>query len=833
MLKFVVKLINISFALLLFLIIAGLIIIYEYTKNLPSYEQIINYKPDLSVNIYDNDGNYLTSLFKENRIMLSYENTPALIKQAIISAEDKDFYSNSGIDFNGIFRSLFSNIFNYVGGGNKLTGGSTITQQIIKNIVLSPEKTLRRKIQEVRLALGITKHLTKEEILERYINHIYLGNNRYGFATAALGYFNKPIDDLKIEEAAMLAALPQAPSRYDPTKRENLDALYGRRNWIIHQMHKLGYITEEQMEEAQKQPITISKKLNVTQKPLGIEYVVDEIKRKLVNLCADDESLIYQYGFNVYSTINPELQEMATYSLRKGLFEYEKLHYAWKGPIDHFKTETEYLRFLKSFNYTEVYPLKTAFITKKANGKMEAMLNADQDIIINESTGKFAGSVKVGDVVLVFADKNLDKKKDSSKKDEIVYRLYQEPRINGAIVAIDTHTGNVLAMSGGYNYYKNQFNRATQALRQPGSAFKMLVYLTGLEKGMTPNSIVMDEPISMPMGSGKWWSPKNADGQFFGAMTMQTALMRSRNLCTLYIARMVGLKNIVETAKKLSLFPQDYSAYNYSLVLGSQEVTLIDLVRVYGIIANGGFNIKTNVIEYIKDNAGKTLWRRSDDECIGCDLQSSANNISLGSDLTNPIPPLVKETKERLVSEKANYDMVQMLKGVVTGGTARSLAYLGGHMAGKTGTSNEAKDVWFIGMTKRIAFGIFVGFDQPKSLGARAYGTTVAIPIIKYFLDAASSRGLLMQHDPFYGKGQEARLDRNSVDDYYADHNEREKEDEDAQEKKEEIVQIPSADNKGPDETSAVSQALPKELKKPNPKSNTDYEVEYGDDWYD
>lgn len=741
MLKFIARCINIFFGLMLFLIIIGLILLYEYTKNLPSYEQIINYKPDLSINVFDEGGEYLGSIFKENRILIQSENIPPLIKSAVISAEDKDFYSNSGIDFNGILRSILVNFYNKITGESKLVGGSTITQQIIKNIVLSPEKTIKRKIQEARLALGITKYLNKEQILERYINHIYLGNNTYGFASAALGYFGKNIDELSIEEAAMLAALPQAPSRYDPVKKENYQNLFARRNWIISQMEKFGYIKMEDAKEAVQKPIKLQRTNLVTQqKPLGSEYVMDEIKKKIVSLYGGNEDSIYQDGLFVKSTINTRLQEIATFAIRKGLLEYEKNHYNWRGPIENFKTFEEYQLFLKNFNYTSVYPLRPAFVFKKETKDSKIFVytkTKENEIKIKEANQKIFKGTNIGDVILIFPD--IDGK---------TFNIYQEPRLNGAIVALDTKNGGILAMSGGFNYYSNQYNRATQAMRQPGSAFKPLVYLSAIEKGFTPMSIVMDEPISLPAGNGRWWSPKNYDGNFYGPMSMATALARSRNLCTLYLARSVGLKTIIETCQRLGLFPEDYKLNNYSIILGSQESTLLDMVRIYAIFANGGLSIKPSIIDYVKNIEGNVIWKKGDAECLNCKI----NHEGLNSEeifALNPIPPKVVEKQKRLIEEKHNYYLLSMMKGVVTNGTARSLNYLGGHLAGKTGTSNDAKDIWFIGMSNNVAFGIYIGYDQPKSIGKRAYGANVAIPIMKYFLDEAVKEDLLGHNEEF------------------------------------------------------------------------------------
>ncbi len=756
MLSTIVKIINVFFGLLIFGIVVSLIVFYEYTKNLPSYEQIVNYQPDTVINFYANDGEYLSSIFKENRILLDTDHIPQLVKNAIIAAEDKDFYSNPGLDFAGIFRSAIFNFYNYFSGSGKLAGGSTITQQIIKNTILSREKTLKRKIQEARLALGLTKYLSKDEILERYINHIYLGNNSYGFATAALNYFSKSINDITIEEAALLAALPQAPSRMDPTRPDPDGHLIARRNWIISQMEKQGFISMDDREEAIKQPILLNKRSQITQKPLGIEYIVDEAKKKLIALCGGNENDIYPNGFSVYTTVNTKLQEMTTFALRKGLLDYEKNRYPWNGPNEHFKTKDEYFRFLKVANRTEIYPLKFAYVTGKDKGKVRIVLSKNSpEISIIENSAKIFKNVQIGDVVTVFETNftnlgvDTDNAIDEEEKIKILqkkgFQIYQAPRVNGAIIVMDAKTGNILSMSGGFNYYKNQFNRATQALRQPGSSFKPLIYLTGLESGFSPQSVLWDEPIEMDQGPGMpKWRPKNYSGNYMGAITMQASLEKSRNLSTLFLAQEVGIDAIMDNAKKFGLLHPNFKEKNYSMVFGSQEVTLLDMVRFYAIIANGGFDVKANVIDYVQNNKGETLWRSDN---ATCDCEANGDML----DSINPIPPLIKVAdKTRLIDPADDYNLLTMMEGVVRRGTAGSLAYLGQNIAGKTGTSNDSKDVWFVGMNKDLAFGIYVGFDKPKSLGARATGSTTAIPVVKILLNQMKSDGYLKLDKPFY-----------------------------------------------------------------------------------
>jgi penicillin-binding protein 1A len=761
------RILNFFFGLIFFLVIVGVIIFYEYTKNLPSYDQIINYKPDATINIYAQNGEYLASLYREDRIVLKSDDIPQLIKNAIIAAEDRSFYENSGLDFGGIFRALISNVTSHFSGDGKIAGGSTITQQIIKNTMLSKEKTLKRKIQEARLAIGINKYLSKEEILERYINHIYLGNNSYGFAQASLNYLNKSIDDLTIEDAAFLAALPQAPSRMDPTRRENHERLINRRNWIIDQMLKQNFISQKEHDDAITKPIILNKKPRITQNSIGIEYAIDEIKKKLFELSGKDEDFLYQGGYTVHSTIIPELQKYTTYALRKGLVDYDRSRSKWSGPIDHFKTKDEYLKFLKVANKSDIYPLKMAYITAKKGNKITIFLNENlPEITITESNGTILKNANVGDVVTVFENSDNDELPewgvDDEEKKKILEKkniqIQQTPKVNGAIVVMDTHTGNVLALSGGFSYYKNQFNRATQALRQPGSAIKPLIYLTGLENGFTPYSILMDEPIEMPQGKGMpAWRPKNYGGSFAGPVTMQSSLERSRNLATLYLAREVGIDAIIDNSKKYGLMKQDEKRKNYPIVLGSYENTLLDMVRFYAIIANGGFDIKSNFIEYIQDRDGDIVWKNYNDVCLGCVSDEK------GDDHINPIPPVIRiQEKLRMMKPEHNYQLLNMMEGVVKRGTGYSLNYLGGHIAGKTGTSNESKDVWFIGMTKDIAFGVYVGFDKPRSLGEKATGASVAIPFIKTLLEKIKPS--LNLNDEFYSDEELKKLDLNKVE---------------------------------------------------------------------
>lgn len=763
------KIVNFFFGLIVFSVIIVLVIFYEYTKNLPSYDQIINYKPDATINIYAQDGEYLASVFREDRIVLKSEEIPPLIKNAIIAAEDKDFYENSGLDFGGIFRAILANIQSRFSGDGKVVGGSTITQQIIKNTMLSREKTLKRKIQEARLAIGINKYLSKDEILERYINHIYLGNNSYGFAQASLNYLNKSIDDLTIEDAAFLAALPQAPSRLDPTRRENHERLINRRNWIIDQMFKQGFITQDQRDDAMQKPIVLERRPRITQNQIGIEYTIDEIKKKLLELSGNDEDFMYQGGYTVHSTIVPELQKYTTYALRKGLIDYDKSRSKWEGPIDHFKNKEEYIKFLKNSNKSYIHPLKFAYITAKSGNKITIFLSENlPEVSITENNSTILKNSNVGDVVTVFENSDNDEIPENGIDDEAMkkilekknFQIHQAPKVNGAMVVMDVKTGDVLAMSGGFSYYKNQFNRATQAMRQPGSSFKPIIYLSGLEAGFSPYSILLDEPISFSQGKGMpAWTPKNYGGTFAGAVTMESSLARSRNLATLYLAREVGLDPIIENAKKFGLMPKNSKDRHYAILLGSQEATLIDVVRFYAIIANGGLDIKSNFIDYIQDRDGATVWKSYKDSCNDCNLMGVAGD---DLDTINPIPPVVKlHERDQLIDPKINYQLLSMMEGVVRKGTGASLAYLGGHMAGKTGTSNDSKDVWFIGMTKNLAFGVYVGFDKPKTLGAKATGASVAIPLIKILLEKIKP---YMDMSEFYSKDEIKKLGLDEIE---------------------------------------------------------------------
>lgn len=741
---------------------------YWYTRDLPNYEQILNYKPDSTINIFSEDGILLSSFFRENRIIINNDNIPQLLKDAVIAAEDRSFYSNPGIDFIGIIRALWITTSSYLTGKNKLVGGSTITQQIIKNILLSREKTLKRKLQEVKLAFGLTKYLTKDQILERYINHIYLGNNSYGFAQASVSYFSKSLDELTIEEAALLASLPQAPSRLDPIKSDNQDRLFTRRNWVISQMEKEGFISIKEANKSIKKPILLNPKFQFTQKALGIEFAIDTIKDDVLSFFCNNEEAMYTSGFNVYSTINSNIQKTTLFALRKGLLDFEKSRYPWNGPIDYFTKKEDYFDFLQHANRSEIYPLKFALVTTKYENRIGILLEKNfPEILISESNNKILKNLRIGDVIgvyetnLDFLEDTITSSMDDEEKMKILnkkhFQIYQLPRVNGAIVVMNSDNGKILSMAGGFNFYKNQFNRATQALRQPGSAFKPLIYLTGLENGFRSDSILLDEPIEFRQkDSDDSWKPKNYGDSYLGPITMETALIKSRNLATLYLAQEIGLGPIIINSKKFGLIPKNLKTKNYSMILGSQETTLLDMIRFYGIIGNGGFDIKPTLVDYMQNSSGKTVWSSTKETC-------DCNKIT-ESKLVSSIPPTIEESeKTRLIKSEYDYELLRMMESTIQRGTGKGLAYLGENIAGKTGTSNNSKDVWFIGMTKHLAFGIYIGFDKPKSLGARATGGNTAIPIMKILLEKMKNNGELNLDEPFYSDTElREKIDNNN-----------------------------------------------------------------------
>lgn len=700
-----------------------------YGKDLPAYDQLKDYAPPIVTRLYAGDGRLMAEFAQEKRVFVPIENMPDMVKQAFLAAEDQNFYNHQGVDPTAIMRAGVVYAQHLMGKNVSVIGGSTITQQVVKNFLLTNERSFERKIKEAILASRMEKALSKDKILELYLNQIYLGARSYGVAAAALQYFNKSLDELSIAEVAYLAALPKAPNNYHPVRKH--DAAVARRNWVINRMREDGYITSEQAEMAMLAPL---KTMEIEDdKIVRASYFAEEVRRQLADKYGQES--LYQGGLAVRTTIDPKLQEYAINALRQGLMAYDQRH-GYRGPVKTFSNSADWQTKLKSVEKPPAMleEWKLAFVLDASSASAKIGLEDGTEGKIPLAEAKWArkymnegyaqgpeitaitGVMKNGDVVIVVPLKG--------KAGE--YALRQIPEVQGAIIAMDPHTGRVLAMQGGWTYDISVFNRATQAIRQPGSAFKPFVYLSALENGFTPATQVLDGPFVIEDRPGHFWSPTNYHDEYYGPTPIRAGVEKSRNLMTVRLADYLGMPKIIEVAKRFGI--DDKMAPNLSNALGAGETTLFKLTSAYAELVNGGRKITPSFIDRIQDRRGSTIFRHDDRECINCGQLIRWEDQDA---------PLVPDTRAQLVDPRVAYQMVSILEGVVERGTAVKLKELGRPLAGKTGTTNESKDTWFIGFSPDLVCGVFVGFDEPRSLGKRETGSSVALPVFKNFMEAA------------------------------------------------------------------------------------------------
>jgi len=740
---------SLGFTLLIIGGVVGLLLFNHYSKDLPDYTQLANYDPPTITRLYAGDGRLLAEYATEKRVFVPLTAIPKRVIQAFLSAEDKNFYEHEGIDFTGIVRAIRDNIVNY-GHGKSLVGGSTITQQVVKNFLLTNEKSIERKIKEAILAMRISHVYSKDKILELYLNEIYLGQGAYGVAAAAQKYFNKSLDELSIEEAALLAAQPKGPALYDPKK--NYDAAKARRDWVIDRMHESKYITEQENEAARKTPIALRNR--DAAEVAHADFFAEEVRRTLADMYGSDA--LYEGGLVVKTTLDPQLQAYADAALRKALIEYDRRR-GYRGPVTHMAAigakldnwKERLAHIARDHAYQLFDGQKLALVTalddKKASIIFEddvqgaipfALMKWTRRVIADGELGpeikKPASILKVGDVVMVGPISEEQKKLASD--DKKAWDLQQVPEVNGGLVVLDPHTGRVLAMSGGYAYGGTEFNRVTQAKRQPGSSFKPFVYLTGLENGFTPTTIIMDAPVEMTQGAGMpTWKPQNYHDDYLGPTTMRVGLEKSRNAMTVRMAQVIGIDKIMNMGKRVGIY-DDSLPRNFSIVLGAAETTLLHLANAYGMIDNGGKRITPSLIERIDDRHGKTIFRRDSRACLQCLVEADALE-KLPADAPPPLPP---DEREEVLDPRVAYQMTSMLEGVAIRGTgARAHKELGKTVAGKTGTTNDSMDTWFVGFTPDLVAGVFVGYDHPRTLGKKETGASVALPAFIDFMKNA------------------------------------------------------------------------------------------------
>ncbi len=706
---------------------------YRYGQDLPDYKQLVDYEHPVATRVHAANGQLLAEYAKERRAFVPVQAMPNRVINAFLSAEDKNFFIHPGLDFVGIVRAFFSNIGNVV-RGERLEGASTITQQVAKNFLLSNELSFERKIKEAILAFRIERALSKERILELYLNKIYLGYRSYGVAAAALNYFDKSLYELSLSELAFIAALPKAPNNYHPVKNHEL--AFERRNWVLARMFTDGHISSAELSEASEEPLVV-KEASKTELFLA-DYFLEETRRFLIKKFGMD--ILYEGGLSVRTSLSPALQNIAERALREGLLRYDR-KYGWRGPvtkIDQLDAWEQELLLVDEIRGQGHW--KLAVVLETRDKSVVIGLKSGQQGIIPLSRMKWArrqldnrkkGSkvnkpsdvVQIGDVVLV-EEISLNNSEVSGSLDN-VFDLRQVPEISGAIVAMDPHTGRIYAMSGGYSFDISEYNRVTQAKRQPGSAFKPFVYLAALDDGFTPSTLVLDAPFVIDQGYGLGkWKPANYTKKFYGPSPMRLGVEKSRNLMTVRLAQTIGIDKIIDYAKTFNVMSGESKHLSYAL--GAGETTLLRLTNAYCMLVNGGKEIRPTLIDRIQDRKGNNVFKEDVRECTDCQLRWD-ESLS---------PPSIPDVRKQIASPASSYQIVSMLEGVVQRGTGKSVRQAGKPLAGKTGTTNKSFDTWFIGFSPDLVAGVFVGFDSPKTLGKET-GSSLAAPIFKSFIERA------------------------------------------------------------------------------------------------
>ena len=644
----------------------------------------------------------------EKRIFVPYSAISQTVINAFLSAEDKNFFDHPGVDAKGVVRAIKNNIFNLL-YSKRLEGASTITQQVAKNFLLTNEVSIDRKIKEAILAFRIERVLSKKRILELYLNQIYLGEGSYGIASASLRYFNKPISELNYGEAALLAALPKAPSKYNPYKNKELAKF--RRNLVLNNLLDNGFIDQKQHSKLINSKIKLQKRKRIYLE--DSRYYVEDVRKDVIDKYGYDK--VYKQGFNIKTPLDLELQKIATQSLRNGLQEFDKRK-GWRGPLSNIKKYKNWKKDLKDLNLEKSLGWELAVDTRI--DKFETVIKTQNDdngtINFNDidwTRKEFKKLFKIGDIIYV------------KKLSDGNYSLKQLPRANGGIVVMDPYSGRVLALSGGFSFKQSEFNRASQAKRQPGSAFKPFIYALALENNFLPTTLVLDAPIVLDQGNDlKMWKPENYGKKFYGPSTLRTGIEKSRNLMTVRIAQELGIDKIINFSKKLNIYENPDELMSVSL--GSAETTLLKITSAYCSFLNGGKLVNPILIDRIQDSEGKTIFNNEKRFCENCDLISYEGTSK----------PIIKNKYQQIFSPQTAYQITSMLKGVIERGTGKGLRELKLELAGKTGTTNKNTDTWFIGFTSNLVVGVYIGYDNPRSLGKFETGSKTAMPVFKEFI---------------------------------------------------------------------------------------------------
>ena len=720
--------------------IAGLV--YLYGRDLPGHDDLVSYHPKMLTRVYSGEGQVIAEFYRERRVFVPIDEIPKLVKNAFISAEDKNFYTHPGVDAVGIAKAVTRFVMARAAGRPaRLSGASTITQQVMKNFKVGSARSFERKIKEAILAVRISSALSKELILELYLNDIFLGQNTYGVVAAAQRYFGKTLEELTPEDAAYLAALPKAPSDLHPVRQ--YDRAVIRRNYVLEEMAQNGHLSREQADAAMERPLEtiVGKQRPVVLANARPSYFSQEVRRQLIAELGEAE--LYEGGLTIRATIDPELQELAARALRRGLEAYDRGRAVYRGPMARIDAvaggdRENWRGLLAAIEMPRDIPgWRPAVVL--GTGKTTALVGIEGLEGDGTARLRLATARKWIEAIRRDGERHGAPRRPSDlwRKGDVVFvaraedserwTLRQLPEVQGAFMAMDPFSGRVLAIHGGFSFEASVFDRATQALRQPGSAFKPFVYAAALDAGYSPATVVLDAPVVVRQEGQEDWRPRNSSEKFYGPSPMRLGLELSRNLMTVRIAQEIGMDRVAEYAERFGVYDNMPTLLAYAL--GAGETTLYNMVAAYGMFANGGKRVRPTVVDRVQDRFGHTLFRHDPRLCQGCaeDEFSAADR------------PMLFDQRSQIMDPVTAYQLVSMLQGVVLRGTARYTvgAMVDFPVAGKTGTTNESRDAWFIGFTANMVAGCYIGYDNPASLGKRAYGGTLCGPVFTEFISEA------------------------------------------------------------------------------------------------
>ena len=690
-------------------------------QGLPSLEELADYEPPVTSRVHAGDGALVAEFAREQRVFVPIERIPDTVKNAFVAVEDARFFEHSGLDYAGIARAMVSNVGNVL-RGRRLEGASTITQQVAGNMLTGRAAeceggigglfcAVYTKFREGLMAQRIERALDKERILELYLNEIYLGNRAYGVAAAALNYFDKSLAELTVAEAAYLSILPKGPANYQLPRHH--DRAVERRNYAVSRMLERGYITEAQAAEARAAELTVTNRL-AGDEFIAASHFVEEVRRQVQSQYGEDA--VYDGGLSIRSTIDTRLQLAAARALRRGLEEYDRRH-AYRGPLSRGDAAGDVQAQLREATAPpQLSNWRRAMVTAASGANITLTDEAGETgrVLAEDVTWARASNLPRG--AIVYAQRGQNGR----------YAIRQAPEIQGALVAMDPHTGRVLAMVGGYNFNEaSGLNRATQAQRQPGSSFKPIVYAAALDNGATPATLVDDGPLAIEAGDGTNWSPENYTREFYGPTTLRRGLELSRNAMTARVAYELGADRVLEYGRRLGVYGDRTQAV-FALALGSGETTVMRMTTAYAMFVNGGRWIQPVVIDRIQDRNGQTVFRRDQRECAECTGEWRRQSA-----------PVLPDTRQQVLDPVTAYQIVSMAEGVVQRGTATTIASLGYPLGGKTGTTNDYRDAWFIGFSPDLVVGVWAGFDTPRDMGEGETGGRIAAPIFRDFMREA------------------------------------------------------------------------------------------------